>query len=67
MSRDPRVDPRPGDVLEKNSLSRTVLDVRGMDIVWGRRDSTSKPNIAWISTWREWARTATILHTAEAP
>ena len=67
MSRDPRVDPRPGDVLTKNSLSRRVVRTYAGNIYWRRDGAESAIRCAWISTWMEWARTATILHTAEVP
>lgn len=61
--RDPRIDPRPGDILNHtdNLRARMVVEVNGNDIVYrtvGKNGLGAKRQ-CWISTWREWARKAT--------
>jgi hypothetical protein len=64
VTRDPRIDPKAGDVLRKNSLSRRVVEVASMDVYWCRDGSDRRVQPAWISTWRTWARDAEVLTVA---
>ncbi len=64
MSRDPKANPRPGDVLCKEGRTRRVVNVVGLNIYWSRGKPGSKVQCAWISTWREWARTADVVEVA---
>ena len=64
MNRNPRMDPRTGDVLRKAGRTRKVVNVVGLDIYWCRDKPGSKPQCAWISTWREWARMAEVVEVA---
>jgi hypothetical protein len=73
MERDPRVDPRPGDVLEKprrkcgGKLQRKVIrsgrrkdaSVRFGEIMPGEKYGDFKG--ASLAVWQAWAKTATIL------
>jgi hypothetical protein len=65
MTRDPRIDPRPGDVVAKDQISRTVISRRGGAITYvslGRRKGVYD---CWITTWTAWARTSEVIHAAE--
>lgn len=60
--RDPRVDPKAGDRIAKGKLTRRVTEVQRSEIWYlNRNDGLNK---CWISTWREWARKAEVLHAA---
>lgn len=75
MSRDPRVDPRAGDILvgqlpgstSGRTTTRHVLGVYGDFVSCARRPDLRETWRNTIDRWREWACTATILHTAETP
>lgn len=60
-ARDPRTDPRPGDVvrLRAGSLPRTVLRVGQTDVFYlvGDLGENSMP----LSAWKRWWKTATII------
>ena len=66
-SRDPLApltDPRPGDVVGKTSITRTVL-MRDGDFVDYR---TSKGRVICnycIDSWKAWCRSAEVLHVAD--
>lgn len=67
MTRDPRVDPQPGDVVRVPDLyggliEREVIVVVGDRILWMERGVE-----CWQSTavWRCYCATATIVKTAE--
>lgn len=71
-TRDPRVDPRPGDVLEKERVKRGgMLRRKVMDPRWRRagiRFAEWLPGEKWgdykgcdLANWRAWAKTATII------
>ena len=73
MSRDPRVDPRPGDVLAKDGhnprrVATLIHNVSGYAhaLLW-QRSRNHQLRRCTIDHWRSWARNATILHTAEVP
>jgi hypothetical protein len=50
--RDPRVDPRPGDVLRGGGLRREVIDLG---------DVYGAPYQEWLAKWREWAANAEVV------
>ncbi len=62
--RDPRQDPQVDDAICKVSPStgkrrvRVVVKRVNDDITY--RDQTGREHVCWISTWREWARTAEV-------
>jgi hypothetical protein len=68
--RDPRKDPRPGDILRPNvrrsshfdSRDRTVSDVDNGRVyyvgTW-----CCEPNVS-LASWRKWAKTAEVIKTA---
>ena len=62
--RDPRVDPRPGDVVRKGQRERTVSKRCGssIDYIEGK---TNRERNCWITTWEEWCRKSDVLHVAE--
>ncbi len=63
-TRDPRVDPQAGDIIEKVSTHggvtrrRTVTRRDGNDIYY--TDQSGQAKKCWISSWLEWARMATL-------
>lgn len=64
--RDPRVDPRAGDVLRKGRVERRVDDTYsgGLRIQWSRPGGWRR----WFctrETWRRWAAGAEALRVAE--
>ena len=67
--RDPRLDPRPGDVVRKGRISRFVLERDGNRIDYAKRvggvSRFSGSFGCWITTWQDWTRGATVLHVAE--
>lgn len=57
MPRDPRTDPRPGDIVLASMPSRTVQRAviqRDGGNVWYKSSSQSGNRVCWILTWREW-------------
>jgi hypothetical protein len=64
MERDPRVNPKAGDLLTKNGLSRRVVEVASLDVYWRREGSDRRVQPAWISTWREWAKNSDVVEVA---
>ena len=66
--RDPRKDPRPGDVVRKGAFTRQALSRRGerfaMDYYDQARDKVVR--MIALKTWKTWARGAEVLHVAEA-
>lgn len=70
-ARDPRLDPQPGDVIEKHSPSggetriRTVTKRVDNNIHY--RDQTGKERVCWIASWLDWARMATLPGQATEP
>lgn len=69
--RDPRVDPRAGDVFVKGSGRAEITRATGMSLVFTfeGRFSDCIPMKAWNEEWvpsfREWAKDATVIHRAE--
>ena len=64
-NRDPRKDPRPGDMVAKGAKQRRVDARRGSEIDYTDIQSGKKKN-CWITTWNDWCRDAEVLHVAEA-
>jgi len=71
MTRDPRIDPRPGDVLRRPRQQRMVL-VRyfgGVNyaLVPGTKPNYGLPHFKWsdLASWRKWAKTAEVVHVAD--
>lgn len=66
MARDPKLDPKPGDVLFTTTAlgrrtTREVIERTGPgdnDIVY--RTDSGKVKKCWISTWMDWAREAEV-------
>ncbi len=68
--RDPRVDPRSGDVLlgarsMKARKARTVYQVDDDGLVRFQIGGSKSAHWWGIQAWREWAATATVIRTAE--
>jgi hypothetical protein len=59
-SRDPKVDPQPGDILEKDGFRRQVTSRRGSNVLWCRT-LLHETRLCFISTWVKWAKTATVV------
>ncbi len=72
MQRDPRVDPRVGDVLRKKYqgrlfeargyIEREVSEVDDPDVCYVGPD-VCEPRVS-IRSWRRWAKNAKVIHAA---
>jgi hypothetical protein len=69
--RNPKLDPRPGDVLKKGARQRTVLDVGdffrpGQTGVFFKTPSQRPTEGSWevLEYWQRWAKNAEVLHSA---
>lgn len=67
--RDPRFDPREGDIVENKGTRRTVSHRQGGQVYYFLHLKT-KPGYArvktcYITSWRTWCGHATIIKTAE--
>lgn len=68
--RDPRIDPRPGDVVERNGVTREVTDVRDGCLVTffhakrGREEEGTLTDLT-LSVWRARTAGATILNRGD--
>jgi hypothetical protein len=67
--RDPRIDPIPGDCVERTLKSgiahRIVTSREGWNVFYNLVTATSKrprPCMCWITTWREWCKDGTIIN-----
>lgn len=73
--RDPRVDPKPGDVLHKMTdpvmlliTERQVLPVPGglsHEWVYYRVNDGRATRSTSLNKWRKWAKSAEVIHAAE--
>ena len=68
-SRDPRVDPRPGDVVRENHGHRMVRHVVGLstdgDVVRYTANAGDGILCVGIQPWRRWHRDSGIVKVAE--
>ena len=74
MSRDPRIDPMPGDVLQRGKQVRRVYaiapffrpNVPGVHYI---NKSSKKGIVSWVlfDLWRTWAKKAKVVCKAEGP
>lgn len=62
--RDPRRDPRPGDVLETASRTRRVRSADVYAVGFSTPGATGINRI-WLTSWRRWARTAVVVTVAK--
>jgi hypothetical protein len=64
-TRDPRNDPQPGDVIRKGTahrvIERHVLRVHENNVYY-RTSNSQIEKCAWITTWRTWARDASVVN-----
>lgn len=67
MKRDPRVDPKLGDVLQTEKFRRTVERIADGYIYYRRRgiDLTGYHNRTKIGGWMRWAKNAEVIHAAD--
>ena len=67
IDRDPRIDPRPGDVLrvQHGGMPRYagVMHRDGDDVTWGYAQADAPSP---LSGWRLWAKNSEIVHLAPA-
>jgi hypothetical protein len=61
--RDPRLDPQPGDRLERGTLTRTVEDVDLFGNVTWRHELGA--GVVSATAWRLWSRGARVVRRAE--
>lgn len=67
MSRDPRIDPKPGDVLQGGRHTFYVTDVVSGQVIY-TEDAPPPPTLSLpLSEWQEYAKSDTVLVTAEVP
>lgn len=66
MMRDPRVDPRPGDVLRKWEQNCEVLRV-AQGCVFTRPSLSAHKDWVGIQYFEAWALSAEVMHTADEP
>jgi hypothetical protein len=64
MSRDPRLDPAPGDVLERSFLTYTVERAPPNGHVFAKVDHLGCVMKARIPQWRRLMKSARVLSTA---
>ena len=64
MSRDPRHDPKPGDVLRKPGMQFLVSKVTATRINFYCCCCQASDYFS-ASSWREWAKDAEVLHASE--
>lgn len=64
--RDPRIDPRPGDVVARGNIRRKVVNVNG-DAVWYRIENPVMFDVlsCLIGEWRFETKQAEVLHVAD--
>ena len=69
--RDPRKDPKPGDMLRNHGRTRTVREVcRNGDIGWsGDPPASSRKkrigNVIGAKGWQSWAKDAEVIHASD--
>jgi len=67
--RDPRIDPRPGDVLRKQGkrspLTRRVIAIRYWPLVRYIRVEQGKNEDCHFLDWKRWAESAEVVKVAE--
>lgn len=63
MTRDPTIDPQPGDVVRsttsKGVRERHVTSRTGNDVYYDSIEANGRParsRLCFISTWQEWCR-----------
>lgn len=60
--RDPRHDPQPGDVLEKEAGRRVVLRVANDTVFYDDPEVVGfRFRTCWLAEWREWAAEAAVI------
>lgn len=67
MTRNPQVEPQPGDAIRKGTATRVIerhVVRREGNNIYYRTQNSSIEKCAWITTWRTWAKDATVLKTA---
>jgi|688.fasta_scaffold2424584_2 hypothetical protein len=62
QTRDPRIDPQPGDVVKKGKTRR--VNHRKGDEVFYMSGGSMVERSCWITTWQDWCRDAEVLHAA---
>jgi len=69
MTRDPRVDPEPGDVVGKDNLPYRRIVYSGLGNVKYRRLNPGADHdvygIVFLTTWRKWAKGAEVIYVAK--
>jgi hypothetical protein len=59
--RDPRVEPRPGDILRRNELTRKVVEVKKHAIVVWMWPPYLAHHYSWMHNWKRWAENAEVV------
>lgn len=56
-ARDPRIDPQPGDVIEKNGDRRVVLRVANDSVFYDDAEVVGfRFKSCWLTEWQQWAQ-----------
>lgn len=63
-TRDPRTDPKPGDVV-RNGLTRDVSFSGARTVAWRYLENPGFVSTSTHKTWRKWAKNAEVLHHAD--
>ena len=66
-ARDPRTDPKVGDILSRDGLAREVLRIIPCGHHWDvEYYSPTRQRIGkcWRFTWKRWANNAEVIHAA---
>jgi hypothetical protein len=59
--RDPKLNPRAGDVLRKGNQTRMVVGMDNWLVVF----TNNQGNKRWTGIWQKWARTAEVVRAEE--
>lgn len=67
--RDPRIDPRPGDVLKRGKSTRTLTvdelwPLRGLMLLANGSKWSNHRKWMTLHQWEQWAKTATVIKRA---
>ena len=63
MTRDPKIDPQPGDILACFGMVRTVTKRMGGEVRYTRPAAGGKTfkGACFVTTWKAWAKNAVTL------
>ena len=66
LPRDPRVDPQPNDVVEKDGLRRVVLRVANDSVFYDDAEVVGfRFKSCWLTEWQQWAQGSVVISKTE--